>query len=64
MSIIAFIVILLILALAAYGLSRLTTMNPVFRNIIYAVLIIIAIALCLEQFGILDEIRKKQVPKL
>lgn len=64
MSILALIVILLILGFVAWGVSRITTINPTFKTIIYVVLVAIAVLICLNAFGILDEVRRHPVPKL
>lgn len=64
MSILALIVILLILGFVAWGVSRMSAINPTFKTIIYVVLVVIAVLICLNAFGILDEVRRQPVPKL
>jgi hypothetical protein len=64
MSIIALLVILALLGLAAWVVNYKLPIAQPFKLIINVVLIVIAVWLCLDAFGIMDQIRGAKVPSL
>lgn len=65
MSLLALIVVLVILAGALWLVNvKGAAMNPTIKLIINIVIIAVAIILVLAAFGIWDQIRNVQVPKL
>lgn len=65
MSVIALIVLLCFLAAVLYFVNvRFPAMNATIKTIINIVVVAIAIILCLVAFGLWDQIRSMQVPKI
>lgn len=65
MSVIALIVLLCFLAAVLYFVNtKFSAMNATIKLIINIVVVAIAVILCLVAFGVWDEIRGMQVPKI
>lgn len=65
MSVIALVIILVFLGVIGWFVNvKGTALNPAIRWIINAVLIITAIIIALSAFGVWNEVKDVQVPKL
>jgi hypothetical protein len=64
MSILTLLVILIILGVVGWFVNYKLPISATFKLIISVVLIIIAIWLCLDAFGILNQVRGVKVPSL
>lgn len=63
MSVVAFIVIIALIALAAWFVrTQCPWIGQPFQSIIFFVLVLAAILVTLQAFGVLDELRSMQVP--
>lgn len=63
MSVIGLILILILLGGLAWAAFKLP-IPPLFKNIIYFVLVVIAIFVSLSAFGVWDEVRTMKVPRV
>lgn len=64
MSVIALIVLLVFLGAVAYFINTSGKVAPTFKWLINAVLIVVAVVLILMAFGIWDQVKSVNVPKL
>ncbi len=64
MSIIGLLLILALLGLAAWVTNYKLPISATFKMIINIVLVIIAIWICLDAFGVMDQVRGAKVPRL
>lgn len=65
MSVIALLVVLLFLAGILWFVNvKIPNLNPTIRWIINAVIIVIAVILVLAAFGVWDQVKSIQVPKI
>lgn len=65
MSVIGLLVVLLFLAGILWFVNvKIPNLNPTIRWIINAVIIVIAVILALAAFGVWDEVKNIQVPKI
>lgn len=65
MSVIGLVVILVFLAVIGWAVNvKGAALNPTFKMIINIVLIVVAIILVLSAFGVWDQVKGIQVPKI
>lgn len=64
MSLLTLVVILFGIGIGLYFLRRVTFLDPTIKTIIVWVVVIVAILLVLNAFGIIDRIRGVPVPKI
>lgn len=65
MSVIGLIVVLLFLAGILWLVNtKVPNLNPTIRWIINAIVIVVAVVLALQAFGVWDEVRGVKVPKI
>lgn len=64
MSIVFLVLIIAALGIGAYLMRKVKIIDPLFRLIIQIILIVIAILVALQAFGILDSIRGAKVPRI
>lgn len=64
MSVLVLILLLAFFGVIAYFVNTSAKLNPTFKWLINAVLIVVAVLLVLSAFGVWDELRNVKVPKL